>query len=96
MAHFQVDADAVMSSTATMNGTIATIRSEVSRLCGQLSALEGQWTGQASSAFHALLAEWRTTQGAVEQSLESISMALGRAGERYADIEQANAAMFRV
>ncbi|MGO3885158.1 MAG: WXG100 family type VII secretion target [Mycetocola sp.] len=96
MGHFQVDSDQVMTSTASMNATIGTIRAEVSRLYGQLSALEGSWTGQAATAFTTLLGQWRSTQLTVEQNLETISTALGRAGQRYAEIEEANAQMFRV
>lgn len=96
MGQYQVDSEAVLSSTAAMNATISALRAEVGTLTAQLAGLEGRWTGQASAAFSALIAQWRGTQQALEQDLESISTALGRAGQRYAEIEEGNAQMFRI
>ena len=37
---------------------------------------------------------WRTTQGQVDDGLESIALALGTAGQQYAETEEANARLF--
>ena len=69
-------------------------RAEVQALLGQLTSLEGSWSGQASVAFQAVVADWRATQQRVEESLVGITTALGSAGQQYAEIEQANVRLF--
>ena len=94
MTRYQVDSEAVLSSSGTVQATIGRIQSEVSALSGQLSALEQQWTGPASAAFQALATEWRVTQQRVEENLAAMGRALGHAGQGYADVEATNARLF--
>ena len=61
---------------------------------GQLSTLQSSWQGDAATAFQALVADWRSTQARVEESLSSINLSLGQAGQQYADIEASNARLF--
>jgi WXG100 family type VII secretion target len=94
MTRYQVDSDAVTAATSSARASIGRIQSEVSGLHGQLTALQGSWTGQASTAFQAVVAEWKAVQERVEQSLGSISHALGQAALQYAEAEIANARLF--
>ena len=94
MTRYQVDSEAVLSATGAVRTTIGRIQSEVTSLDGQLANLQGSWTGQASSAFVAVVTDWKTTQHRVEETLAAINAALTQAGQQYADIEQANARLF--
>ena len=94
MTRYQVDSEQVQLATQSAQGTIGRIRSEVASLLAQLTGLQGSWTGQAASAFQAAVEDWRLTQQHVEESLSSLSHALGAAGVHYADAEQANARLF--
>ncbi|MCY7290509.1 MAG: WXG100 family type VII secretion target, partial [Cryobacterium sp.] len=94
MTMYQVDSEAVLSTTATARGTISRIQSDVGDLHAQLTSLEGSWSGQAASAFQGAVAEWRATQLRIEESLQSLNQALSLAGQQYADIEQANTRLF--
>ncbi|CAN5125244.1 hypothetical protein BH09ACT3_BH09ACT3_05240 [soil metagenome] len=51
MTRFQVDSEAVLAATGSVRGSIARIQSEVGALHGQLTDLQGSWTGQAATAF---------------------------------------------
>jgi len=94
MTQFHVDSDALISTTSTARATISRIQGEVATLLGQLTALEGSWTGQASAQFQGAVGAWRTTQQHVEQSADALNLALGQAGQQYAEVEQANARLF--
>jgi WXG100 family type VII secretion target len=61
---------------------------------GQLAALQSSWSGDAALAFQAVVADWNATQLRVEESLNAINLALGQAGQQYADTESANARLF--
>lgn len=95
MAVFTVDTDAVITNAGTTQLTADRIQAESHTLLAQLTGLQSLWTGQAATAFHAVVEEWRVTQTMVEQSLASISRALAAAGSHYADAELANTSMFR-
>lgn len=94
MTQYQVDSDAVLSAESALRASAARIQGEVSGMLGQLVALQSSWTGQASTAFQSVVSDWRNTQHLVEQSLAGITHALGRAGQQYAEAEQANASLF--
>jgi WXG100 family type VII secretion target len=94
MTRYQVDSDAVLSATGAVRNSINRIQSEVAGLHGQLTNLQGSWTGQAATAFGGVVTDWRATQQRVEESLAAINLALTHAGQQYADIELANARLF--
>lgn len=71
------------------------IQGEVSGLHGQLVALQGSWTGQASAGFQGVVTDWKATQQRVEESLVAIGASLDQAARQYADVETANAQLFR-
>ena len=94
MTRYQVDSEAVFTVTGAVRGTISRIQSEVQAMHGQLSSLQGSWSGEAAVAFQAVVTDWNATQVRVEESLNAINLALGQAGQQYADIESANARLF--
>ena len=94
MTRYQVDSEAVISATGAVRTTISRIQAEVAGLHGQLASLEGSWSGQAATAFQAVVTDWKSTQVRVEESLAAINTALAHAGQQYAEIEQSNARLF--
>ena len=94
MTRYQVDSEAVFTATGAVRGTIARIQSEVEAMQGQLAALQGSWSGNAALAFQTVVTDWKATQQRVEESLGAINLALGHAGQGYADVEAANARLF--
>jgi len=94
MTSYQVDSDAVIAATGTMRSTIGRIEAEVIGLHAQLLNLESSWTGAASIAFQAAVADWKAMQQRLEESLSGLNQALTVAGQQYADIEQANTRLF--
>lgn len=94
MTSFQVDSEAVLGATGTVRASMERIQAEVSGLHGQLTNLQGSWSGQAASAFQGVIADWRGTQQRVEESLSSINLALTQAARQYAEIEAANTRLF--
>ncbi|WP_394769477.1 WXG100 family type VII secretion target [Lacisediminihabitans sp.] len=91
---YQVDSEAVIGATATVRNSIARIQAEVNGLHGQLTNLQGSWSGQAAMAFQSAVTEWKSTQQRIEESLAALSHALGQAGQQYAEIESSNARLF--
>jgi len=94
MTRYQVDSEAVISATGAVRNSISRIQSEVSGLHGQLTNLQGSWTGQAATAFQTVVTDWKATQVRVEESLAAINQALSQAGQQYAEIEANNARLF--
>lgn len=94
MTSYQVDSEAVFGASAAARATSDRIQSDVSGMLAQLTSLQSSWSGQAATAFQALITDWRATQQHVTESLEAINAALALAGQQYAEIEQANARLF--
>jgi early secretory antigenic target protein ESAT-6 len=94
MTRYQVDSEAVLSATATVQGSIGRIQAEVAGLHGQLVDLQGSWSGSAAPAVHAGVGVWKGTQQRVEEALASINQALSAAARQYAEVEEGNARMF--
>jgi WXG100 family type VII secretion target len=95
MTSYQVDSEAVVAATASIRGTMDRIHAEAASLLGQLVGLQGSWTGQAATGFQGVVTDWKTTQARVDESLAAIAAALARAGQQYAEVELANAQLFR-
>ncbi|MBG6057191.1 early secretory antigenic target protein ESAT-6 [Cryobacterium sp. MP_M5] len=94
MTRYQVDSEAVLSTTVTSRASMGRIQSEVAALIALLTALEGTWSGQAATAFQAAVADWRAAQEQLAQCAEALGQALSQAGQQYAEIEQANVRLF--
>lgn len=95
MAIVSVDSEALDAKSAEVRGTIDRLQSDINRMQSGLQSLSESWQGQASATFQSLVAEWRSTQAKVEESLSSINQALGYASVQYAETEAANTALFR-
>ena len=95
MTRYQVDSEAVAAATGTVRAAMSRIQGEVSGLHGQLVALQGSWTGQASAGFQGVVTDWKATQQRVEENLAAIGVALDQAARGYADVEAQNAQLFR-
>lgn len=94
MTRYQVDSEAVLSATGAVRNSISRIQAEVAGLHGQLTNLQGSWTGQAATAFNGVVTDWKATQQRVEESLAAINQSLAQAGHQYAEIESANTRLF--
>jgi len=94
MTQFTVDSEALTTSSSAARSTISQIQSLVGGLNGQLTTLEGSWTGQAAAAFQSAATDWRGHQQRIEELLSALSQALGQAGQLYAETEAANARLF--
>jgi early secretory antigenic target protein ESAT-6 len=96
MTRYQVDSDVVMGTTSSVRARIEAIQGEVQAMMQQLTELQSTWTGEASTAFQGIVADWRGTQRRVEESAVQINTALARAGTQYSEIERTNAGLFRI
>lgn len=94
MTRYQIDSEAVLAATTSVQAAASRIQADVSGLHAQLVQLQGSWTGQASAAFQTVVADWTATQRRVEESLQTINAGLAQAGRHYADIEQQNLRLF--
>ena len=94
MTTYHVDSEHVRTATIGIQGSIGRVQSEVASLVGQLTALQSSWSGQASTAFQAAVADWKATQAHVEEHLATLGHALGQAASQYAETEQVNARLF--
>jgi 6 kDa early secretory antigenic target len=94
MSQYQVDSEAVLGATSVVRSSADRISAEVSSMYAQLTNLQGSWSGQAATAFQAVVTDWRATQQRVEESLAAINRALTLAAQQYAEIEAQNARMF--
>lgn len=92
---FQVDTARIDAAAGDIGRISGEIDSSVTAMMSRLSGLQDAWQGSAAAGFQSVVREWDTTQRQVKESLDSISQALQRAGQQYAEVEQANAAMFR-
>ncbi|MDR2380029.1 MAG: WXG100 family type VII secretion target [Bifidobacteriaceae bacterium] len=94
MSSFQVNSETLGVVASAANGSIAAIQGEIATLNGQCAELASVWTGSAANAFGAAMEQWRGAQRVVEDALASLSQALNAAGQSYAEVEQANMALF--
>ncbi|YAL82831.1 WXG100 family type VII secretion target [Dermacoccaceae bacterium W4C1] len=93
---FTVDADAISTHGGTVGGIARDIEQQMSLMQRKLSALQGQWTGSASTQFSQLYSDWERQQRSVKETLRQIGLALGQTANDYRDVERGNQARFRV
>lgn len=94
MTRFQVDSEAVLSTTGAARASIDRIQGEVNSLLGQLVSLQESWSGSAATAFQGVVSEWRATQLRVEENMTAINHALTVVAQNYAETELDNARAF--
>ncbi|KZE91593.1 WXG100 family type VII secretion target [Microbacterium sp. TNHR37B] len=95
MAVFSVDSEAMLAATTSVRATADRLQADTSAMMGQLTQLQGSWTGSAATAFQGVIERWRAAQREVESALADISTALGRVGDQYAQTETAATGVFR-
>lgn len=95
MTVFSVDSDAVLGATSAIRATADRLQSETAAMLGQLTQLQGSWTGGAALAFQRVVDRWRGAQAELEAALADIGGALAHAGNQYAQTEMAAAGLFR-
>ena len=95
MATFSVDSDAVLTATGAIRATADRLQGETAAMLGQLTQLQGSWTGAAAIAFQGVIDRWRLTQRELEAALGDIGTALSHAGSQYAQTEAAATGLFR-
>jgi len=94
MSRYQVDSEAVLTTTGAARGSIDRIQSEVTGLHNQLTSLQDSWSGPAAIAFQGVVSEWHGLEQQLNQGLANLGRALAAAGQQYADTEEANARLF--
>ena len=95
MATFSVDSDAGLTATGAIRATADRLQGETAAMLGQLTQLQGSWTGAAAIAFQGVIDRWRLTQRELEAALGDIGTALSHAGSQYAQTEAAASGLFR-
>ncbi len=87
MAVYMVDSEQLQLAVTNTQSSIGRVQAEVAALLGNLTALEGSWSGEAAAAFQGLVQQWRSTQAQVELSISAINGALGSASASYGTVE---------
>jgi 6 kDa early secretory antigenic target len=93
-AQFTVDTERIQAASGDIARISGDIDAQVGAMMGRLTALQGAWTGTASTRFQALVAEWQGTQRQVRASLDSIGGVLAAAGAQYAETEAQTVRLF--
>jgi early secretory antigenic target protein ESAT-6 len=70
------------------------IAQQLGDLKSYLAPLLATWSGQASSDFQALQANWDTSAGDLNQVLRQITQALRAAGDNYQTTERTNSSIW--
>ncbi|MDR1394405.1 MAG: WXG100 family type VII secretion target [Bifidobacteriaceae bacterium] len=94
MSTFQVNSETLSMVASAANGSISAIQAEIATLNGHCAELSSVWTGAAATAFNGAIEQWRGAQRSVEEALAALSQCLVSAGHSYAEVEQANMALF--
>jgi WXG100 family type VII secretion target len=93
MSRFEVDSAQVAKAGAAVQASATAISAEVDGMMRHLVELQASWKGPAATSFQLVVADWRTTQGRVHDTLDEIRRALSVAGEQYAEAENTAARM---
>ena len=80
MTVFSVDSDAVLGATSAIRATADRLQGETAAMLGQLTQLQGAWTGSAAAAFQSVIDRWRVTQRELEASLGDIGVGAAKTG----------------
>lgn len=87
MSNFSVSTESIATSSADVARISEDVESTVGAMMSRLIALQNEWTGAASGSFQDLIADWRSTQNQVKETLDDIGRVLGDAGDTYATTE---------
>jgi WXG100 family type VII secretion target len=87
MADFKVNTEAVAEAAGKLKTTAGNISTELDRARTTVSAVGGEWTGDARRRFDTLMAEWDKVAKEQQQNLQEIGELLAKAGAFYAETE---------
>ena len=90
----QVDSERVAQASTRVQGSVGSIRSEVTAMMRHLTDLQSSWKGSASTQFAAVMAQWQNAQTQVERALDAVQGSLASASRTYADAEAAASRLF--
>ncbi|MFP5019845.1 WXG100 family type VII secretion target [Pseudonocardia phyllosphaerae] len=91
----KVTFSALDGARADVAATAGRIRTQLEDLRRYLAPMVGTWTGQAAADYQAVQQRWDTSAAGLNDTLDRIGVALGRAHDAYRATEQANAARWR-
>lgn len=91
---FQVDPARITAAAGDITRISAEIDTSVRSMMTRLVALQDAWQGSAATGFQGVVRDWEGVQRRVGESLDTISQALNRAGQQYAEVERVNTSMF--
>jgi len=94
MTTFHVDSTAVLDATRSAQAALEQLRGDAAQLTATLAGLQGSWSGQAASAFQQVLANWTTTQRAIETQMAQLQQVLASAAQQYQESELRNYQLF--
>ncbi len=92
--YIRVTPEQLHDTSTKLSGGAANIESVLSDLNGRVSALGGEWAGQASGRFQELYAQWQQGAQQLREALAGISQLTGQAAVAYQESENAIAASF--
>ncbi|WP_018143062.1 WXG100 family type VII secretion target [Alloscardovia criceti] len=94
MPQYHVDSEQIQQAGMAVNASVDEIRTAVTTMYAHLTQLQGSWHGSAASQFDVVIEQWRAAQNHIEQSLQSIQLALTQAAQVYADAETQASQLF--
>ncbi|MFC0265440.1 WXG100 family type VII secretion target [Alloscardovia macacae] len=87
MPQYHVNSEEIQQASIAVYHSIDQMRTAVQAMYTNLTALEGSWQGSAATQFESVIQQWRTSQHAMESTLQNIQQALSQAAAVYADAE---------
>lgn len=94
-SQIQVDTQQIDAGVADLERRVTALMAEISSMNRAVETLLGSWHGAAAAGFAQAAQAWQGTQRQVTDNLGIMRQSLARAGSQYAEVEAANAAMFR-
>lgn len=95
MSQIMVVTEAVQQAGARIQQLSTQIEELIAQLQSTARQVEGDWQGQANSAFEMAMGEWQTAANNIRMAATQIGEATAKAGVNYQDTESANTSMFR-
>jgi 6 kDa early secretory antigenic target len=96
MGEIKVTFAALEAAQSDVSGVAARMTNQLEDLKRFLAPMVATWEGQASAEYQAKQRQWDTAAAGLATVLGQIGVALGTANESYRQVEQANAARWRV
>ena len=94
MTAFRVTPAELLELSRQVQGTAASIESDLGGLRGRIAPIGSSWGGQAHERFEVLYDEWNRNAQGLQQALDGISQLLSQAGQSYDEAERRVAGSF--